>query len=427
MSNIKPTPTQGYQYKVVAGDRIDNIEKTAYGYITKMIEGANPFLSTRGISLENRPILWVDDILTIPVLAELQEIKTDLANSQLQGKSQEEISIIVENRELKFINARIIRTMDTAADSWTCRIAWTPGLDKELDKLVLPYTYPNVKVYIGNELIINGSLYSVSPEQTKNGLTLTLQGFSYAIDIVDSTMPAPYSVDNITLQDRANQLLQHIGIKAIFEADPGGPFDRVTGEITDTIFNHLAELATQRGLLISSTPDGNLLFTKTSTLPVVGTIESGNPQMLTWRANFDGRKLFNQITAIGESPGNAVKKAIAIDSNIPKSRFFTFNANETTDGDIQQSANWKKTKQYADALTLSTPVVGWYSPNGQLWKENTKVTVISPEIFIPNGFDFLIRQVEYVMENSGRTTTLSLVPPSVYTGEEIILPWEVTI
>jgi prophage tail gpP-like protein len=425
MSNIKPRPTAGFRYKVVNGDRLDNIEKSAYGYITGNLESANPQLSGRPISLENRPTIYAGDILNIPLDPNRQKLKSELAKGQLSGKDPNDVTLIIADIEIPAESIRIRRTMDTPADGWSCRIEWTPGQDVNIDKIVLPYTYPLAQVYIGNNLVISGNLYSVAPEQSKDGLTITMEGFSFAADILDSTMPTPYEQENITLEDRANQLLQHIGIKAVFEGGEDEKFDRVTGDVTDKIFDHLNSLASQRGLLISSTPEGNLLFTKPSTAAPVGTIKSGDPLPIGWGAKFDGRKLFNQIKAIGESPGNVTKSATVTDKNIPRSRFMTYKADNTKKGDIEQAARWKRAKQFADALTLPYPVTGFYAPNGELWKENTLVTVVSPEIFIPNGFTFLIRQVEYTLEKSGRSATLSLVPPSVYTTEEIELPWEV--
>lgn len=426
MSNIQPRPTAGAQYRVVPGDRLDNIEKAAYGYVRGIIESANPQLANRPISLENRPTIYAGDVLNIPNDPAREELKTASAVLQLSSKSDDEVTLKIGDYEVPFESIRIIRTMDTAADGWSASIGWEPGVDKQLDSVVIPYGFPKAQVYIGKNLIINGVMYTVAPEFGDSGLSLTLEGFSFAADVIDSTMPTPYEQENITLEDRANQLLQHIGIKSVFEADQGGPFDRVTGEVTDTIFDHLQSLAAQRGLLISSTPDGNLLFAKTTTDRTIGTIESGDPLPIGWGAKFDGRKLFNQITAIGESPGAPTKSETVTDDNVPRSRFFTFKADDTTEGDLQTAATWKRSKQFADALTIPFPVSSWYAPNGELWKENTLVTVKSPEIFVPNGFTFLIRQVEYVLENSGRTATLSLVPPNVYTGERIVLPWEVT-
>jgi len=351
MPDFKDFPTPGFQYIVKRDDSLNDVETMAYGAPTGTLDALHPFLAGRNKNeFTGRPFLYTGDVLTIPLFAELATIKTEQEVKQISGKRKDEITIVLDNKEIAFTTARITRTMDTAADGWTCNFAWTPGLDKELDNLILPFSYTKAQIYIGNELIINGYLYKTIPSLSKDGLTVTLEGFSFAADVIDSTMPAPYEEEMITLEDRTNNLIRGMGIKAVFNVDEDSQFDRVTGEITDTIFGHLSELAFQRGILISSTPEGNLLFTKADTKSAsVGTLETGTENVLFAGASFDGRKLFNQVTAIGESPGEPTNQASIEDSNIPKSRFTTFKADNTTAGDIEQAARWKQSKQYAEA------------------------------------------------------------------------------
>ena len=418
---ITARPTPGNQYRVVWGDRLDFIEKEAYGSIKGVIEAANPFLAKRQISLENRPIIYNGDILTIPIIPELRKIRTSIS-----GKDKNQLTIIIGDREIRYESARAARTMDTCADACNFKIPWTPGKDKKLDNLLKPFTYPDAQVFIGNELIISGALYGISPDVSTSGTIITGEIYSYTVDLIDSTMPKPYEANNITLKERANQLIKNFGIKSVFDFEDSAKFERVTADRTDTVFNHLSSLAAQRGFLISSTPSGDLLFTKAKTnQKPVGTIESGKQGAFSWGANFDGRKKFNSITAIGESPGNPSRQSTVIDSNVPKSRFMAFAADETTDGNIETAAAWKKSKINAESLTIPFPVAGWYAPDKTLYKENTLITIKSPEIFCPDGFTFLISQVEYVSEESGQTSTLQLLPPSVYNNDiDIIFPWE---
>lgn len=425
VANVATDPTPGRQYVVVGGDRLDTIEKRAYGTIKGILEEANPILNGRGISLENRPFIYPGDVLFIPLLAARETLKNEATARRLDSKPRDEMTIIVDGLELVSDSKRIVRTMDTAADGWTARLAYTAGQDRELDRRLLPYSYPAAQAYIGGDLLVGGAQYGVKPEVTKQGKIVDLEGFSFTKDMVDSTINPPYEFADITLQDLAIKLARKHGISAEFDFDPGGPFDRVTADPQDSPFTFLSRLVTQRGGLFSSTPAGNALFTRTvENVAPVGTIEEGESFPIGWGAQFDGTLLFNIIRAIGESPGAPTNEAISRDDNVPRSRFTTIVADETMVGDLQAAADWKRSKQLADALTIPFPVSGWYAPNGDLWRENTLVTVVSPSIFTPQGFTYLIRQVEYVEESSGKTTTLSLVPPGVYTGERIVLPWE---
>jgi prophage tail gpP-like protein len=425
-ANIAARPTAGFQYLVVAGDRLDTIEKIAYGSIQGILEEANPQLNGRPISLENRPTIYPGDVLVIPVLATREALKNAQVAQRLENvKDPDKMSIIIDGLEIQSTSARILRTMDTAADGWTARFGYTAGRDPELDRRLLPYSYPQAQAYIGGELLTAGVLYGVNREATKQGKIVDLEGFSFTKDMVDSTINPPYEFSNISLQDLATKLARKHGIGADFDFDPGGPFDRVTADPMDSPFTFLARLVTQRGGLFSSSPSGNALFTKTTEAKTpVGTIEEGERFPIGWGARFDGTLLYNVIRAIGETPGNPTAEGISRDDNVPRSRFITITADETSEAGLQAAADWKRSKQLADALTIPFPVSGWYAPNGELWRENTLVTVVSPTIFVPRGFTFLIRQVEYVDEASGKTATLSLVPPEVYTGNRIVLPWE---
>jgi len=312
--------------------------------------------------------------------------------------------------------------MDTAADAWTASIAWFPE-DEEISDLLRPFAYRPATAYLGGFKLVDGFLYTTAPNKTTAGITMTLEGFSSTIDLVDSTLKPPYVQKLVTLKQRAEEVCSPFGVGVVFEILVDPPFKKVTAEPTDKAFDHLAGLASQRGILISSTEDGELLFTEVTKDPPVGTINDDLPPQQSISARFDGRQRFNSYKAIGQSPGKTNKKAVAKDNAVPKTRFFTFRANDTTIGDIQTAADWRRSKQIADALTFPFPVSSWYSPDGNLWRENTLITVKSPIVYAPDGFDFLIRAVEYKSNKSGTTAILSLVPPNVFTKKAVETPW----
>jgi prophage tail gpP-like protein len=253
-----------------------------------------------------------------------------------------------------------------------------------------------------------------------------LEGFSRTADLIDSSVKPPYEVKKVTLEDRARALVEPLEIKVNFEADADEPFDQVTAQPEDKIFTHLASLATQRNVLMSSTIRGDLVFYQAEVGKPVGVITEELPPHQSIEATFDGRKRYSSYRVIGPTPkrkaGNALE-AFSADANVPRSRFMTTRANDATAGNIQSIADWKRSKQAADAMTIPFPVNSWYAPDGSLWRENTMVTVKSKTIFVPDGFDFLIKSVEYIYESAGTTAVLNLVPPQVYTGEPLEEPW----
>jgi len=415
-----PIPIPGRQYTIQDENSLSQIAARAYGDFTlwPRIWEANQFKLKSG----DPNVIFPGEVIIIPLLPEREIVKASTSDKNLSGKAKDEITIVIDGLEIIPTSTKIIRTMHTAADGWSATIPWQEGEDPELDKRVAPYAYPPAAVYIGGELIINGLLYTPQSSKSADGTVKHLQGFSFTADLIDSTMKPPYEKNNVTLKQRADELVKPFGIDAIFNDDFGGPFDRVTAKETDSVFSHLLLLAKQRSLLISSTEDGNLSFTKAAKGKPVTTLEEDKQGAQAFNATFDGRKRFNTYRALGQSPLGA-KVGIAKDSKVPRSRFFTFQADETISGDIEQAAKWQRSKQLAEALTIPFPVTSWFDQEGRRWKENTLIEVVSPTLHLSKGFTFLIKSVEYNDSTTGKTATLNLIPPQVYTGEELVDPW----
>lgn len=417
-------------YSVQAGDTFTSISLRAYGVAEKesLIRQAN-------ISIRE---LTPGDIIIIPFLSEARRPQKKLSKPKdkitvfigpylgtPQGGFRR--SSFIAAIELNVLSARIITSINDMVFAWSARIPWELGKNREFNRLLIPFTYPEASIYIGNDRIINGFLYKVSPQKTNDGIFMDITGYSFAADVMDSELKPPFEVNRIDLLARAKQLVSPLGIDVLLDSgvEIGGVFDRVTADAGDTIGEHLMSLSTQRSVLLSANTEGNLLITKANTDTFVGTIAEDSPGVKTWSAAFNGRKRFNSYRVYGQSPGDNAKEAVSIDKNIIKTRFTSFNATDTIKGELQKIADWKKTTRIKKALQLSLTVNDWFDDSGSRWKHNTVVKVISPTLFLPNGFDFLIKSVEYLLSDEVRSTVLNLVPPQVFTGEELVDPWEI--
>lgn len=410
--------TPGVPYTIVPGDTLSEIAKQAYGNGRRWREiwQANQTVLRSG----DPNLIYPGEVITIPKIAELEGQK----NIDLPGKAFDNFTIVVDDTELLPESARVVRTMDTAADGWTATIAYNRD-NPTLYELLRPYQYNPSRVYVGGRLVVTGELYNVGIDIGADSIRKDLAGFTSTVGIVDSSAPKPpYEFKNVKLDQIAERLAEPFQIPVIFDGDPGGQFKKVVISRTEKVFEFLAKLAKQRSLLVTSTAEGELLFTQANTgAEPVGSLIQGLPPFQTGRVNFDGRRRFRGTKAISKRRGPKTKSAVSKDLVVPLSRFRTFSADDSTSGDVQRAADWDRSKQVGDSLGFKIPVSSWYAPNGELWAENTIVTLRSPEIYCPDGFDFIIRAVEYIFDSSGRTAELSLVPPQVYTGDVVDEPW----
>jgi prophage tail gpP-like protein len=422
MSNLP-----GKNYIVVSGDTLTSIAQKAYGDATKwpIIWNANQ----TSMKSDDPDIVFPGDSLFIPLepvaeIARIKSIKAAMAN-----RSNEELTIViggVSQTILKPLSARITKNMQNGMFAWSANIQWNPGENPGLDEDLLPFKYPRASIFIGKTLLINGFLYSSNPSLTIKGRIKTLFGYSPMADVEDSTLMPPYEINNVTLVDRIKSVLLPFGMDLEIKSglDTGGAFKRVSVSVTEKAFRHLSLLASQRGVLLTSTPEGAALLTQANIEgKPVGTIREGEHLAQEFTGEFNGRRVFSIYKSIGKSPGQHAKTAISKNVNIPRSRFYTFVANDTISGEMQKLTDWKRSKQFAEGMKNTIPVKGWYAPNRELWQENTNVILFSKTLSLPNGFPFLIQSVEFILDLSGIRTNLTLVPPEVYTGGDIGYPW----
>ena len=92
---------------------------------------------------------------------------------------------------------------------------------------------------------------------------------------------------------------------------------------------------------------------------------------------------------------------------------------------LLKAAKWRQTRALV-AIEVTAKVDGWRDMNGDLWRENRKINLKAPNVYLFNDYEYLIKNVVLDKnESGGETATLTLVMPESFTGEfPISLPWE---
>jgi prophage tail gpP-like protein len=413
-------PIQGKQYTVQRGDNLRLIATRAYGDEMKWskIYRANASSLKSG----NPNLISPGEVLFIPPETEIVAAKQTAQVSRFAGRSRETMTLLIAGKEVPILSARQIDAVDKMVSSWVVETDWIPGADPDFDDATKPYKYSSSEIYLGPELVGTGRLYTPRNKYTVAGRTKTLECFSTTADLMDSVMKPPYEFSD-TLPHIAQQLAGQLGYPIIFSASAGKKFDIVTAQKSETIGAFLALLATQRGLLVTDDEKGNVVFLKAVRSASVGTIAEDNNLVMEWEAAFDGRKRFNSYNAVGQSGDADDIISTVKDDKVPLSRQYYFAAGDVDATGIEITAQWKRSRIYGMSLEIPFPVRDWYNPQGALWRKGQMVTVKSDTVGVPNGYTFYIRQTERILDSSGRSTILSLVPIEALTGEDLEDPW----
>ena len=410
--------TPGRPYTVKDGDTLTGIAIQAYGVGSKWrtIWQANESRLRSG----DPNLIYPGEVINVPGDVDAESAFKALADSRLSSRGTQDLTVVIDGLEVIAQSASVVRSIDTAADGWALTRLFDPD-DTELFERLRPYTYAPAQVYLGGELVITGYVYKVSPNTGDR--TITVEGWSKTADLIDSTLKVgTLEQKQTTLQSRAEQLALPHAIKVDYRIERLD-FDRVTADPTETKGEHLGKLCKQRGALLTSSTKGDLVITRAATTgePVAALVEN-TPPLLPIGASYDARQRFASYRVIGRN-GRRTKEATSVDNNIKNSRFTTTNAPDARLGDITAAAEWERNRQAADSMGLELPVMDWYDDAGELWKENTLITLQAPTLFITEPATFLIRSVRYELTTDGRRASLSVVPPSVYTQGALVEPW----
>lgn len=425
-------------HNVVLGDRITNLSIKYYGTAGKtgLIINANPQLKGRLISLENLPTIYPGDILIIP--EETQNItnfpEKKLFPETIPVTNPNEISFLIEGKKFNYFTEYNLNKSLDSFDSISFSVPF--DTTNNLIKLVFdPFAYKDIGIYYNGILQFGGTMIGVSSESNPNSKIINVACYPKCGVLNDCSTPVslyPIEFEDQDIEQIANKLLTPFGLQAVFDADKGNQFKKVAPEPDQGIYDFLSGLAKQRGLVITNTPQGNLLFWKATSDPSIANIKEGERPFVSCSPTFNQQNYFSHITGILPVKNKKDSERYTWENNFLKMKGIlrptTFILDDSESGDLKSAVEIKAGRMFGNACTYSLTLQGHHDQSGNLWNKNTIINVQAKGAMIYNETDFLIKDLTLSRTNSGGdTTTMNLVLPGSYSGkipQEV--PWELS-
>ncbi len=447
----KPTPTQGYRYKVKAGESIRSIARQAYGrdLSNQIIQANLDKLAARPISLEGLPTVYQGDDLAIPVYRNRYNNETITADFDTQ------IEVRLNGVTIPgAVAGRIKRQMNTIANGFTLLAPFDFTDNRQID-LFRPFGWQKAQLFIGGELYItalaskwdfvadSGGYMAVIECRTMPGEMLECMGmrknmqFKKGMRLIDICVEVarPYGI-TCYASDGGGGIVEAPAAKdagsggaTAYKYDPTGKpipaesadmdvaLGLVEQDYTQTDADFLQELAVQKGFLLTSLPDGNLLLCRANVKdkPVCA-LRQGEYPLIGVAGSYDGSKRFSKWQAVSEADGKSGISKTMDDTTVPVPRGFVFKATEADDKNLTTAVQWRMAKSVAEAISIPVTVSGWRNASGELWKENTVLTLWAPGAFVLTESRMITESVELTKDDSGGdVANLQLVIPESYT------------
>lgn len=341
----------------------------------------------------------------------------------------EEVTLVINGQEWSAWNAlEITRSLDTFR---TVSFAAPFEPDRPgFRETFRPFSYLPVELHVGDELLFTGTLVGVEPSTEPESRSVKVTAYSSPGVLNDVTPPAstyPLELNGLKLRQIAETLLSPFGVAVELEADEGAAFRRIAIEPQRTIYPFLIELAQQRGLVISDSPEGALRFWQSvSTGQPVAQLAEGEPGLVSVSAAFSPQEYFSELTAIARTRSGRGGPRFTVTnphlSDVVRPAAVQL---EDTDGpDLPLAAEAKLGRMFGNVLTVTARLPTWRDPGGELLAPNTTLLLEAPGAMIYRETEFLIRDVALRQDAEEITSELTLVLPGAFNGEvPEALPW----
>ena len=406
-------------YLTSAGDTYSSISGAFYGDASgaSRIRQANP-------SADNPPVPGT--LLIIPERLRPQK------NSQRADIPGDEVTLRVAEEQFRYwTQVSITRSVD-AVDTIHLLAPFPESV--EFRRMMEPLSYRPIEVQVGGETLFFGTMLSVKP-QSNAGTTVEVSGYSTCGVLVDCTpLPsmAPLNYLDRTLPQIAAELAEPYGVGTVSQVAGGFPaIERFRIAPDQKIVEALTPLAKQQSVLISSNPEGELLFRDSpSPGPPVVFLDQGSPPLIRADLSTDPQAYFSDVTGVRKARRNFRGGKYTVQNDTLRSygvlRHVTQVVEDVSSGELPAATQSRVGRMLAASVTVTAQVATWRDATGSLWEPGSTVSLVYPDAMVYSPYEFILDQVTFEANPEKSTASLSLVLPGAYSGsmpEE--MPWHV--
>lgn len=273
---------------------------------------------------------------------------------------------------------------------------------------------------LGEDRVILGYVDDVNPSYDQRSHSVTVAGRDRTGDLVDCTADAAQA-KNKTLAELCERLCGPFGIPVIVAPgiDAGKRFETWKPDEFATVYDVLEQAARIRGVLLIADGAGGLTVTRASELQANTELVLGE-NVLAAAGQFSQRDLFSRYIIVSQTGGDdlwsgedaAQIQGEATDPHVTRHRPNKAEAEEpSTKPECRTRAEWKRNVHFGRSRQATYTVAGWRDGDA-LWRHNRRVRIRDPWM----GLDttFLIADVEFVLDEDGARTNLTVVPPQAF-------------
>lgn len=420
--------------KVNSGDFLRTISSRYYGDASRWVEiaRANPHIYGRGEAVDGSPLIFPGDVLVIPDDA---DDFADGASSEvtLDDGTERDFELYVDGKKYTGFTSWSINMSNSRCDAFSFSSIWNSER-QELRELFKPFGYKKCSVKYMGKQIFNGYIVKSTTSVSPTSRSVSCDGYPLCGVLNDSCLPDtlfPPEYSGLNFLQIAKKVCGVFGVKVKCDVDVGGTFEKVEIEVGEKVYDFLAKLARQRGLLLTNSQDGSLLVWKQKKGGGANAVfHEGEPPFVSCEPSFDEQKMFSHITGFTKTGEKENAASYTFENSLLVNEGVLRVHNEVLEdanaSGIEAATKSLAGRMLANCVRYKLTVSGHKDKNGKLYEKNMLVAVKSRSAYIANE---TLMQVDDITlsrdDNTGAKTEMSLVLQGAWDGElPSRFPWE---
>ena len=256
-------------------------------------------------------------------------------------------------------------------------------------------------VSLGSTKILNGYIDTLEAGVTKDFANIKITGRSKTADLIDcSSLVDTGEFNNLTPVEIIKKQVAPFGINVIDKTTGQSPIKKWNIDIGESVFENIELLARQNGIILITTPNGDLCLEIASSEKMDIILNPSNIKEIKKVSTLSNR--YSEIRVIGQNVDSLLEvEGIHSDSEITRYRPYTIiSEGPLNPAQASTRAQWessfKKSKGEVLKVTLDSFV---YSEKEEIWDFNKIVEVNYPYLDIDSDF-FYFRSRNETFRNS---------------------------
>lgn len=324
----------------------------------------------------------------------------------------------------RFNDVSVTLNYDSVASAFSFAAYFNPD-NADHRTLFRPCSYRSCQVTHEGETLITGTILSHTFTEQPTATLARLSGYSKSGVLEDCQTPLssyPLQADGLTLKELAEKLCEPFGLSVVVsdsvKALADEKFTTTTADPKQTIKAYLAELAAQKNIILSHTPNGNLVLTKANVTGTPIAHFDGTLPNTSVELSVNGQAMHDTISVIGQASTETTNAAEDSITNpfVSVKRPKVAVQSSGTDNNTPQAARVLLSEELK-SIQVKITTDRW-DIGGQLIRPNSIVTVTAPNSFLFGRVRLFVQSVTLNGNGESNTASLTCVLPSVFGAVE---------